>query len=1146
MEGAKKQVGARKAAPLLVFGVGAWLLAGCSRAPDPTPAPPAADGHLFTRMPSSFTGVHFENRLTDTHDLNVFTYRNYYNGGGVAIGDLTGDGLPEIVLTSNQGGTRLYLNQGNFRFRDITAPAGLHSKGWTTGVTLADVNGDGRLDIYVCHAGLVGGKARANELYINQGLNAAGVPTFVEQAEAYGVADTGYSTQAAFFDYDRDGDLDLLVINNSPRPVVTFALENTRNVRDPLGGAHLYRNDGGHFVDVSAAAGIYGGEIGLGLGLVVSDVNRDGWPDIYVANDFFERDYLYINRGDGTFAERLEQEMPYISLSSMGLDIADINNDGWPDIFVADMLPDDEHRLKTTTTFEDWRRLQAEVKNDFHYQFTRNMLHLNNGNGTFSDIGQLAGVARTDWSWSPLVADFDLDGYKDIFVSNGLAKDVTSQDYIAFLGNRETMVQAANGQRVDFQRLVDAMSSTKLPNYAFKNRGDLTFENVGASWGLAAPSFSNGAAYGDLDGDGAPDLVVNNVNDEAFIYRNNARTLTSNRYLQVQLEGTGGNRFAIGAKVTVWSGHQEFFQELEPTRGFQSSVDYVLTFGVGQRDTLDSVKVEWPGREGRVSLLRHVPANQRVAIREVGAAEPRPAPGASLRQPSGHPPSRGPQRRPLLTDVTDSVGLPYVHHENDFVDFDREPLIPKLVSTEGPLAAVADVNGDGLDDIYIGGAKGQAKKLLIQRPDGRFVSTNQAAFAADQTSEDVGAVFFDADGDGHPDLYVVSGGNEFSPMAPALQDRLYLNDGSGHFRKAAGSIPTEDVSGSPVAAADYDGNGGIDLFVGGRVVPFRYGADPRSMLLQNDGHGHFTDVTRRLAPELEHVGMVTDAMWRDVDGDGRLDLVVVGEWMPITIFRNVGGGRLERLKAPGLEHSEGWWNRIVAGDFAGNGRVDFVVGNLGLNTRFRASDAEPMTMYVKDFDGSGVTKQIISVYNHGTSYPIAMRDELIRALPYLKARYPRFADYAGKTVTEVFSPNELSGAIFKQARTLATALARNNGDGSFTLEPLPLEAQLAPVYGILPGDFDGDGKVDLLLAGNFDGVPPSIGRMSASYGLLLRGDGKGGFMPVPVAASGFFVPGQARDIKRVRTRRGDLYVVTRNNDRPLIFRSSAPVPLSRR
>ena len=1097
------------------------LLVGCSAAAKR--ALPPASGRLFTLLPSSYTGVRFENRLTDTRELNVFRYRNYYNGGGVAIGDLTGDGLPEIVLTSNQGGTRLYLNEGKFRFRDVTAEAGLKSKGWTTGVTLADVNGDGRLDIYVCHAGL---GPHANELYINQGADAHGIPTFVEQAATYGVADSGYSTQAVFFDYDRDGDLDLLVINNSPRPVVSFALNNTRNVRDRLGGAHLYRNDGGHFVDVSAAAGIYGPEIGLALGVAVSDLNRDGWPDVYVANDFVERDYLYVNNGDGTFSERLEQEMPYISLSSMGLDIADVNNDGWPDIYVADMLPDDEHRLKTTTSFETWNRLQAELRNDFYYQFTRNMLHLNNGNGTFSDIGQMAGVARTDWSWSPLLADLDLDGYKDIYVTTGLAKDVTSQDYIAFLANRETMVQATSGGRVDFRRLIDAMTSTRLPNYAFHNRGDLTFSNESAAWGLDTPTFSSGAAYGDLDGDGALDLVVNNVNDEAFVYRNNARSLTQNRYLQVGLDGSGANRFGVGAKVTIWSGGREFYQEEEPTRGFQSSVDYVLTFGVGQRDTLDSVKVEWPGREGRVSLLTHVAANQRLTIRESEAVTPRaPRPQALA---------------PLLTDVTDQVALPFVHHENDFVDFEREPLIPKLLSTEGPMLAVADVNGDGLDDMFIGGAKGQGGKLLIQQPDGRFVSTNERLFQADAGSEDIGAVFFDADGDGHPDLYVVSGGSEFSAMAPALQDRLYLSDGRGNFHRAVASLPDEDVSGSRVVAADYDGDGDLDLFVGGRVVPWHYGVDPRSMLLQNDGHGHFTDVTARLAPDLEHVGMVTDAVWRDVDGDGRLDLIVVGEWMPITIFHNAGGGKLVRLKTPGLEHSEGWWNRIIAGDFTGKGRVDFIVGNLGLNTRLHASDAEPATMYVKDFDGNGVSEQIVSVYNHGKSYPIAMRDELLAALPFLKPRYPRYVDYAAQTVTDIFTPAELAGATFKQVHTFATALARNNGDGSFTLVPLPPEAQLAPVYGILAQDLDGNGKPDLLLAGNFDGVQPSIGRMSASYGLLLRGDGKGNFTPVRATQSGFLVHGQARDIQRVRTRRGDLYVVTRNNDRALVFRATHP------
>jgi len=1105
--------GAQHAAPLLLF----LLVAACSgdAARDTAlPPPPSRDGPLFTLLPSSYTGVHFENQLTETRDFNVFTYRNFYNGGGVAIGDLTGDGLPEIVLTSNEGGPRLYLNLGHFQFRDITQEAGIAESGrWTTGVTLADVNGDGRLDIYVCHAGLQSGAARANTLYINQGLT-DGIPRFREMAAAYGIADTGYSTQAAFFDYDGDGDLDLFLIRNSPKAVASIAVRNMRTVRDPLGGHELYRNDHGHFVNVSAQAGIYGPEMGFGLGIAVGDVNRDGRPDVYAANDFFERDYLYLNKGDGTFDEVLERAMPVSSYFSMGLDIADIDNDGWPDIYTADMLPADDYRLKTTSAFEPWELYQAKAREGFDHQLMRNMLQHNNGDGTFSDIGQLAGVARTDWSWAALIADFDLDGNKDIFVTNGLARDVTSQDYIAFLGSDQTMLAATRGQRVDFMSLINAMSSTKLPDYGFRNNGDLTFTNVSAAWGLDRPSFSNGTAYGDLDGDGAPDLVVNNVNDEAFIYRNNARTqLPENHFLQVSLVGDSLNPFAVGARVTARGGGRQFMQELEPTRGFQSSVDYLLTFGVGRIDTLESVTVDWPDR--RTSVMSHVGTNQRITIREHDA-QPRPTVQRSNRP-----------TRPLFTDVTPQVGLDFVHHENDFVDFDRERLIPKMVSTEGPFIAVADVNGDGLDDFFIGGAKGQPSALYLQRPNGTFVASNQALFEADRISEDLGAAFFDANGDGNLDLYVVTGGNEFSALAPALEDRLYLGDGHGHFRKTTGRLPSLFGSGSRVAVSNEY------VFVGGRVVPGRYGIDPPSTLLRNDGHGHFTDVTAQVAPDLAHIGMVTDALWVDVDGDHRLDLVVVGEWMPITIFHNTGT-KLERVATKGLEHSAGWWNRIIAGDFDGDGRVDFVVGNLGLNTRLHATAAEPARMYVKDFDGDGFPEQIVTCYENGVSYPLLLRDELTAALPYLKSRYPKYADYAGQTVEQIFG-SALSDAVVKQAETFATALAHNNGDGSFTLVPLPREAQIAPVYGILSGDFDHDGKLDLLLAGNFDGVQPAIGSMHASYGLLLRGDGHGGFTPLRATASGFFVPGQARDIQRLRTRAGALYVVARNNDRPLFF-----------
>jgi hypothetical protein len=1089
-----------------------------------TAAPPV-DGHLFTLLPPSYTGVRFENRVDYTPELNVFTYRNFYNGGGVAAGDLNGDGLPEVMLTSNQHGNKLYLNKGHFQFQDITDEAGVGGKGlWATGVTFADVDGDGLLDIYVCYAGNIPGKRRANELYINQGPDKNGVPTFKEMAAEYGIADEGPSTQAVFFDYDRDGNLDLFLLNNSFRPVSGFGVNNIRNVRDKVAGDKLFHNDGnGHFTDVSAKAGIFGSEIAFGLGVVVSDVNRDGWPDIYVSNDFSERDYLYINNHDGTFDERLDREMPYISYFSMGLDIADINNDAWPDIYTTDMLPEDETRLRTTSTFEGWDAYQSKVKNGYHYQLMRNMLQLNNGNGTFSDIGQMAGVARTDWSWSALIADLDLDGWKDIYVTNGLAKDVTSQDYVAFLSNQRATL--TRGKKVDYKALTDATTSTKLEHYAFRNRGDLTFANETANWGLDKPSFGNGATYADLDGDGALDLIVNNVNDTAFVYRNNARSLLkTNHYLQVKLNGEGHNRFAVGSKVTLQTGKQTLYQELSPTRGFQSSVDYILTFGLGKIDTVQSVTVAWP--DGRVSNLKNVAANQRITVRQSESTRGSVAPLAAARQ--------------LVTDITQQIRFPFVHHENDYVDFERERFMPKMLSTEGPLMAVADVNGDGLDDIFIGGAKDQPSAILIQQPDGSFVKSNEQLLEQDGTSEDIGAVFFDANGDGHPDLYVVTGGTEFSDAASPLEDRLYLNDGKGNFRKAIGALPPLAVSGSRVAAADFDGDGAIDLFVGGRSIPGRYGLDPQSVLLRNDGRGKFTDVTDKAAPGLSRIGMVTDAIWKDVDGDGRPDLIVVGEWMPITIFHNEGHGKLAKMNVPGLEKSNGWWNRIVAGDFTGHGRVDFIVGNVGLNMRLQAKAAEPVTMYVKDFEHNGFVQQIISYYNNGKQYPLPLRDDLLRSLPSLRDRFPTYKDYAKQTMADVFPQKDLADAVVKNAYTFATSLARNNGDGSFTLEPLPLEAQIAPIYGILATDIDEDGKQDLLMAGNFDGVQPQIGKMSAGYGLYLRGDGRGHFTPVRALDSGFFVPGQARDIQRVRTRNGSIYIVSRNNDRPLIFRPTAP------
>ena len=1127
---------------------------GEGEAPPRLAEAPAADGKLFTRLPSAYTGVRFANRLTSTRALNVFTYRNFYNGGGVALGDLTGDGLPEIVLTSNQGGVRLYLNEGAFRFRDVTREAGLaHREGsWTTGATLADVTGDGRLDLYVSHAGDGPPERRANALWVHQGTGADGVPRFVDEAPGRGAADRGWSTHAAFLDHDRDGDLDLYVMNNSPRPVSSFGIRNVRHVRDAHGGDRLYRNDGGRFVDVSAAAGIHGSEVAFGLGLAVGDVNRDGWPDLYVANDFFERDYLYVNRGDGTFAEALDRQMPVVSYFSMGMDLADVDNDGWPDVYTTDMLPDDEYRLRTTTTFEGWDVYQNKVRNGYHHQLMRNMLQRNNGDPaagpggapTFSEVAQLAGVAATDWSWGALLADLDLDGRKDIFVTNGIARDVTSQDYVAFLADQETMKAATRGREVDYLKLVGAMTSTRLSNRAFRNDGPLRFSEQARAWGLDAPSFSSGAAYGDLDGDGAPDLVVNNVDDEAFVYRNNARALHPERhFLQLRLEGVDANRGALGARATLVVGGETLMQEHAPARGFQSSVDPVLTFGLGGRAVVDTLRVEWP--DGRTSVQTAVAADRRLTLRQADApAAPAPRPPAGA--PAGAP--APPPRPTLLADATAALGLEVRHQENDFVDFDRERLLPHLLSTEGPTLAVGDVTGDGLDDVYLGGAKEQPGQLLVQRRGGGFAAADPATvatFAADAISEDAGATFADVDGDGDQDLYVVSGGTEYSELAPALQDRLYLNDGRGRFTRApADRLPAEYASGSRVAAADYDGDGDVDLFVGGRAVPWRYGVTPRSLLLRNDGRGRFTDATDRLAPGLGEVGMVTDAVWQDVDGDRRADLVVVGEWMPITVYRNAGGGRLAPLAVPGLAGSEGWWNRIVAADVTGDGRVDFVVGNLGLNGgRLHASATAPATLHVKDFDGNGYVDPVLVTVHAGKRWPLALRDELLRAVPPLKARALKYEQFARLSFDELFPAEQRAGETVRTARTFATSLVRNDGGGRFTVVPLPAEAQLAPVHAILPHDVDADGRTDLLLAGNFDGFKPEIGRMAASRGVVLRGDGAGGFTPLPATASGFVVPGQTRDLARVRTGAGALLLVARNDDRLLAFRAGArPTP----
>jgi hypothetical protein len=1072
---------------------------------------------LFKKLTRAETGIDFTNTLTHQEDFDVFRYRNYYNGGGVGIADFNNDGLADVYLTSNMGDNKLYVNNGGWKFTDITEQAGAKgTKVWSTGVSIADVNADGLLDIYVCNAGDVKSGNRENELFINNGNL-----TFTESAKKYGLADKGFSTHAAFFDYDKDGDLDCYVLNNSYRPVSTLGYRNLRNERDEFGGHKLYRNDNGFFNDVSAQAGIYGSIIGFGLGVTVGDVNQDGWPDIYVSNDFYERDYLYINNKQGGFEEKLESLMGHISMFSMGADMADLNNDGYPEIFSTDMLPADNYRLKTLIAFETYDVYQLRLKNGYYHQYMRNMLHLNNKDGSFSEIGELAGVSATDWSWGALMVDFNNDLYKEILVCNGIYKDVIDQDFVEYLGSSEQMRAVIEGKKIDFHEFVDRMPSKKLTNYLFTRKSDLVYQNVANEWGLGDPGFSNGAAYGDMDNDGDMDLIINNVNQELFVYKNQSRELTKNNYLTCTFKGKDKNVFGLGATLRAYVKDQVLSFDHMPIRGFQSSMEYKIIMGLGKHEQVDSLVVTWPDQT--VEIIKDVKANQQLTLDN-----------ATARLISA--PVKSPQKKWLTAIHTDSI----VHHENPYNDFDRDRLQYHMLSTQGPAFTKADLNHDGLDDFYIGGAVGNAGAIYLQRPGYKFTELPGNVFFDDKESEDVSAVFFDADGDADLDLYVVTGGSETLLQSIHSVDRLYENKGikNGYpvFERTTGQIPSLYQSGSCVRPADIDNDGDLDLFVGTRVIPSYYGLPCDQTVLINNGKGMFTDATASIAPQLKQLGMVTDATWFDYDADGYKDLLIVGEWMPITLFKNDGKKLSKVENIVGFEKTEGWWNCIKATDIDDDGDEDFILGNVGLNSKFKPTPESPIVLYVNDFDRNGSVEPIFAFKQGNAEYPFALRQDIIKQMSSLKKQFVYFKDYANKSLTDIFDAKLLRNATALKFYEPNTSLLINNSTSGFELKHLPLEAQFSPVYGIEVVDMDGDNHNDIVMGGNLFGVKPEAGRYDAMQGLILKNDGRENFTTISSSQSGLKITGEVRHITLINSKKQTSIAFIRNNSSVLFYR----------
>ena len=1088
-----------------------WLSTSTVVAQQPKPT-------FFKSIPAAETGVVFSNVLKETPQLNIISYEYFYNGGGVGLGDFNNDGLIDIYLSGNMTFGKLFLNRGNWKFEDITAKAGVQGKkGWKTGVSIADVNGDGWLDIYICYSGPLEPEQRTNELFINNGDL-----TFTEKAAKMGVADSGYSTQAVFFDYDRDNDLDLFVINHNNKNLRNFDAAFVKKMVDPDAGDRLYRNDNDKFTDVTLSAGIISNPLGYGLGVAVSDINNDGWPDLYVTNDYVEEDYLYINNHDGTFSEKLKDEFGHISNFSMGCDIADINNDGWPDVFTLDMLPEDNRRQKLLYMPDNYELYNNQVQNGFHHQLMRNMLQLNNGNGTFSEIGQVSGVYCTDWSWASLLVDLNNDGYKDLFITNGYGRDMTNRDFVKFYANER--LKFLRGERSDNMFvMLQNIPITPIHDYLYLNNGatglptgqaGLQFTDASLTSGFENKTLSNGAAYADLDNDGDLDLVINHLNAPAEVYRNMlVENGEAGNWVKLNIKGTGKNSYGIGAKINIYTPKGTIKLENYPVHGYESSMQEALQTGLPS-SRIDSVVIEWP--DGKMEKVSDIKVN---SVNEISYQPNIKIPAGLLKRKTVFSPS-----------VTE---FPYTHTESETNDFKSQPLMTNMISYCGPRMAKADINNDGLEDLFFCGTPDHPGKLFMQQANGSFIMSPQPEFAKDAGCNDVDAIFFDADKDGDLDLYVVSGGYNFYPDDKNLQDRLYINS-NGKFEKSSKSLPTETLSGSCVRIADIDNDGDLDIFVGTRVVPGRYPESAKSLLLINDGKGNFTSAPASMSGVLDSLGMVTDAAWIDVDNDGVKDLVVCGEWMKLRLFLNKNGKFIDSSDHHFPDNLSGWWNRLQLADMDGDGDLDLIAGNWGLNSAIKVSESEPAVMFYNDFDNNGSVDPLICYYIQGKSYPMASRDEMTDQMVSLRQKFPTYDSYATATIEDVLSPEQLKSAKQLTANYFETTYFENV-NGVFEARKLPLQANFFPVYAICAGDFDRDGRQDILLAGNTDHARIKIGKIDAGYGVFLKGDGKGHFEYVPQLASGLSVNGSTRDIMKLSGKNADRVVFAINSFSPVIY-----------